>query len=426
MNLQAKNDFLPLRVGISIPTAHPTAGGAYELEHAVFNEALIRYFRSIHPLISLVPIAFNHIQFADWDLDPNRCLHIEASSEQKTKNHLRQQLHSVRAIVRSAHRLLRGIPAKPMGLPVASLATYIDVLWSVTPFTITTSIPFIITVWDLQHRLQPFFPEVSASGDWPWGERQNHYCEVAKKAFYCVVGTKRGAHELERFFGIDPDRILVNAFPCPDPLGIAGDEAEKVLDKLHLEAQSYILYPAQFWSHKNHLCLFYAIQILRFKGIEIKVVLPGSDKGILVSLVEKAIRLGVRDLVVIPGFVSRLELAGLYRNSLALAYPSFFGPDNIPPLEAMSYGIPAIVASVPGSQEQYGDAALFFDPLKPEELASCIERLLLDPTLRLEIVRRGTHLVSALTPANYVLNIENLIAKHYVALQCCSLGRSRQ
>src|ERR1700731_2381395 len=38
---------------------------------------------------------------------------------------------------------------------------------------VTLSVPFLAIVWDLQHRLQPFFPEVSANGTWE--RRENFY-----------------------------------------------------------------------------------------------------------------------------------------------------------------------------------------------------------------------------------------------------------
>ncbi len=42
----------------------------------------------------------------------------------------------------------------------------IDLVWNLTPSHPPSDLPFLTIVWDLQHRLQPFFPEVSAGGEW--------------------------------------------------------------------------------------------------------------------------------------------------------------------------------------------------------------------------------------------------------------------
>src|SRR6267142_983581 len=50
------------------------------------------------------------------------------------------------------------------------LSSGVEMMWNLTPITcITMEIPYITVVWDLQHRLQPYFPEVS--GPWSWRER---------------------------------------------------------------------------------------------------------------------------------------------------------------------------------------------------------------------------------------------------------------
>ena len=74
----------------------------------------------------------------------------------------------------------------------------------------------------------------------------------------------------------------------------------------------------------------------------------------------------------ILGFVKREELIALYENAMALVYATYFGPENLPPLEAFALGCPVIASSVPGSEEQIGDCALLFDPSDHSKLAEHI------------------------------------------------------
>jgi len=69
--------------------------------------------------------------------------------------------------------------------------------------------------------------------------------------------------------------------------------------------------------------------------------------------------------------------------------PTFFGPTNIPPLEAFALGCPVAVSNIYGMREQVGDAALLFDPNAEEELAMVLHRLWTDDGLCAELSRKG-------------------------------------
>ena len=67
------------------------------------------------------------------------------------------------------------------------------------------------------------------------------------------------------------------------------------------------------------------------------------------------------------------ELAALYRNAAALVMASYFGPTNLPPLEAWAVGTPVIYPEAFAAQA--GDAAMLFDYDDPVTLADAIEKV---------------------------------------------------
>jgi glycosyltransferase involved in cell wall biosynthesis len=89
------------------------------------------------------------------------------------------------------------------------------------------------------------------------------------------------------------------------------------------------------------------------------------------------------------GFVSQPDLITLYRKAVALVFPSFFGPENFPPLEAFALGCPVIASDVAGAREQMGDAALLVDPTKPELWSRAVVRLRRDRRLRRSLIAKG-------------------------------------
>lgn len=269
-----------------------------------------------------------------------------------------------------------------------------DFTWLLTPYTLTQapnpSIPYAFTVWDLQHRLQPYFPEVSLRKE--WATREFLYTRRLQQATYIITGTKRGQQELEQFYQIAPERIQIIPFPTPDfalKIGNIMDGEDDFLSQQGLP-KTYFFYPAQFWSHKNHATLLRAVRRLRdLHQLEISIVFTGSDKGNLDYVRQLVKKLELEDNVHFLGFVSQIDLIKLYQLATALVFPTHFGPDNLPPLEAFALGCPVIASNVPGASEQLGKAALLVQPNDAEQLALAIKSVYEDSQLRQNLCQAG-------------------------------------
>jgi glycosyltransferase involved in cell wall biosynthesis len=69
--------------------------------------------------------------------------------------------------------------------------------------------------------------------------------------------------------------------------------------------------------------------------------------------------------------------------------PTFFGPTNIPQLEAFAMGCPVATSRIYGIPEQVGDAALLFDPHSVDEIHECMVQLWTDDLLCETLAERG-------------------------------------
>ncbi|WGS03078.1 glycosyltransferase family 4 protein (plasmid) [Bradyrhizobium sp. ISRA443] len=278
------------------------------------------------------------------------------------------------------------------------------------------SVPYVMTVWDLQHRLQPYFPEVSTSG-WDWQARERHYQRCLPRASRIITGTEVGKQEVTRFYGVAPDNIAVIPLPAPQ-LAASRESGARMRDKYGIDGE-FILYPAQFWPHKNHINLLLALErIKREAGLALRLVLTGSDKGNLGYVRETVSALGLAAQVDILGFIPMADLSGLYQEALVLAFPSFFGPDNLPPLEAFALRCPVVAARVAGAEEQLGEAALFFDPADPQDIARAILQIHHDRALRSQLIERGARLAAERTPRAYVERVCRLL-DDFVPIRRC-------
>lgn len=236
-----------------------------------------------------------------------------------------------------------------------------DFVWFIAPSGESVDIPYATTLWDLEFRSQPFFPEVSSYGEWE--RRQKLNSEVLQRAAIVIVGTEYGARQIVNFFGVDSLRIQIAPYSV---------DKQRVNPDI-IRDKNLIFFPAQFWAHKNHVTLVKAFGLARaISGKDLRLVLPGSDKGNL-TLVKKYVEsLGLHDSVHFPGFVPNNELVALYQKASLMCYPSLFGPDNLPPLEAVNYGCRVIVADIPGVREQLQNTVKYFEPFSESELAKLI------------------------------------------------------
>lgn len=284
------------------------------------------------------------------------------------------------------------------------LESEVDLVWFVTPANEPVSVPYFATVWDLQHRLQPWFPEVSVSG-WKWEAREQCYETSLPRASRIITGTEAGKKEIMEFYRVPAENIRVVPLPAPKASQRAREDKLGQTDvrRKYAIGREFVFYPAQYWPHKNHIGALRAIDLLkRTHGLELDVVFVGADKGNREFVAREVDNLGLKSQAHLLDFVPREALEALYKEAVALLFPSYFGPDNLPPLEAFSLGCPVLAARVPGAEEQLSDAALFFDPADPTTITDAIMRLKRDPELRARLVDGGYEVVADRTPEKYL------------------------
>jgi glycosyltransferase involved in cell wall biosynthesis len=292
----------------------------------------------------------------------------------------------------------------------------VEVMWCTNPCVSYTEVPFLATVWDLEHRLQPYFPEIGGKGEWE--RRDRLFQKTLPRAVSVFTGTQKTKSDIERFYGVPEERVHVLPLPTPGWV-LANAQGERQLPlPVHLD-KKYLFYPAQFWPHKNHITLLTAMAILRDQHrLDLTLVLVGSDKGNKTYLQEQIDAMKLGSQVRVLGFVSNDELIALYQNALALVFPSHCGPDNLPPLEAFSLGCPVIASDLLGAREQLGEAAVWFDPRDPQQLADAVKELCETPRLVTDLVARGKARAQAWTGKDYVRRVLQLLDEFEAIRRC--------
>jgi glycosyltransferase involved in cell wall biosynthesis len=210
------------------------------------------------------------------------------------------------------------------------------------------------TVHDLQHELYPeFFSRAELA------YRRVLYRRSVRSARIVIAISEHARGALLETYGLDPAGVVAI------PLGIDHDR----LTPGEGPREGFLLYPANPWRHKNHARLYEAFALLRRDRPELCLVLTGTghDPAALPPGVESR------------GRVPYDELVSLYRTASALVFPSLYEGFGLPPIEAMACGCPVAVSNATSLPEVCGDAAEYFDPTSPADMARAIATVLDDP-----------------------------------------------
>lgn len=210
-----------------------------------------------------------------------------------------------------------------------------------------------------------------------------------------------------RLLEIAPCRVFVvpNPVPTPDePAAPAG-------------AEERIVSLGRLGDRKGSVTLVRALGALALRHPRARLVLAGN--GDVERVAAEADRLGVAELVELPGWIGPAERSRLLRSATVFALPSRNEGVPVALLEAMSYGLPVVVSPVGGIPDvvRDGEHGYFVPPDDPAALADAIARLLDDPESALRMGRAARRDVES----HYA--VEVVAARIGDALAECLAGR---
>jgi glycosyltransferase involved in cell wall biosynthesis len=109
----------------------------------------------------------------------------------------------------------------------------------------------------------------------------------------------------------------------------------------------------------------------------VQLVLAGGVGWGMSNVLEKIKRSEFKNRIIMTGYVSEEEKAGLYENTQGFLFPSLYEGFGIPILESFSYGVPVITAKNSSLPEVGGDAAIYIeDAMSADELAKSMKLIL--------------------------------------------------
>jgi glycosyltransferase involved in cell wall biosynthesis len=275
---------------------------------------------------------------------------------------------------RKAHSLLRNIKANLLFCPFTA-PTYCE-----------TGIPTVCTIYDLQYKTYPEFFKAEELI-----HRDHTFMEACRHASMLTAISEYSRQSALKYSEIKPEKIRTIHLQMANRIKSDTEQDKSILNHLSLTPQLYLLYPANFWKHKNHEMLLTAFGIACQEKLPatIKLVCTGAEGVRQTWLAESAAMMNLGERVIFPGFLSNAELGVLLTNSMAVIFPSLYEGFGLPVIEAMAAGVPVACSNLTSLPEIAGDAALDFNPRIPTQIADAILSLSTDKELRKQLISAG-------------------------------------
>jgi glycosyltransferase involved in cell wall biosynthesis len=275
-------------------------------------------------------------------------------------------------------------------------------------------VPALAAIHDLMHQYESQFPEAAGFGRHHY--RQTYMTNICNHVTGILVDSRVGKQQVLESYGPDPTRVFV--LPYVPPSYIFESSVPKDFDAKYRLPAKFLFYPAEFWPHKNHIRLVNAVAQARAQNSEVRLVLSGGSRKEQLRVCAHVAKLGMQNHVLFVGYLPEADIPEFYRRARALIFPTFFGPTNIPPLEAFALGCPVGVSRIYGIPEQVGDAALLFDPRSEQEITDCILQLWQNDELCCLLSARGLQRSRLWGPTQFRNTLQAVIEQ----LTLCSSG----
>ena len=257
--------------------------------------------------------------------------------------------------------------------------------------------PFILTVYDMIHEI---FPEHFIADTKTIAQKKL----LIEKADKIIAISKHTKKDIIKFYpNVSPGKIDV-VYLSQTIIENGASIAEQL-------PSDFILFVGNRGGYKNFkLFAETAVPFLR-SDPALYIVCAGGGK-LSGKEIEMLDAIGITNKVIQRDYKDS-QLASFYRSAKVFVFPSAYEGFGIPTLEAMKCGCPVILADSSCLPEVGGDAVMYFESGDASSLASAIDRMLSDESLRKELIEKGYKQANKFswekTAAGYFNVIKNLV-----------------
>lgn len=233
-------------------------------------------------------------------------------------------------------------------------------------FPILYKKPFVVTIHDMVHH------KIG-------GAKKTHFIHflaykkvieaAAKNSKKIITVSEYSKTEIEKYLQVNPSKIEV-IYEGSSLKTDASEIAVAEVKKQFLLTRPYFLFVGVLERKKNLVNLTRGFDaFLKKYKLDMDLVIVGKSDKHYPDIKYKAMDIKHKDRLVFTGYLGQKDLEAMYKGAHALVNSSLHEGFGLPGVEAMQFGLPLAVSNLPVFNEIYDNAAVYFDPLDPEDIA---------------------------------------------------------
>jgi len=235
--------------------------------------------------------------------------------------------------------------------------------------------PFVVTIHDMVHH------KIS-------GAKKSHllhfmaYKKViqnaAQKAQKIITVSQASKKDISTYLQTDPEKIQV-IYEGSSLKADIGQSAVDQVKKSYLISRPYFLFVGVLERKKNvvNLTRGFDYFLQKYKA-NMDMVIVGRSDSHYPDIKHHALDIKHSNRLVFTGAVEDFELEALYKGAYAFVSASLHEGFGLPGVEALCFGLPLLVSNTPVFNEIYDNAAIYFNPLDPEDIGEKMNLLARD------------------------------------------------
>lgn len=229
---------------------------------------------------------------------------------------------------------------------------------------------------------------------------------ILKRAWRIIANSGNTANDLCRLYPVVCNSV-VKIYP-----GVREDLMELKVSTVDENQKKYFLFVGTIEPRKGLLTLLEAYRLYREKTInQIPLVIAGGKGWKCKAFFSQLEKHPFKSDIIIKGYIPDPELMSLYKNALALIYPSEYEGFGFPILEAMQSGTPVIATRCSSLPEVAGEAALLVEPGDGAGLSVAMATLAADQALRHQLSVKGKRQAEKFSWERFAREFYRLIAE---------------
>lgn len=248
--------------------------------------------------------------------------------------------------------------------------------------------PSVVTIHDLTIS---FFPGKKRAGIFDRFGYRLVLKSIIRRAKKIIAVSEHTKKDIIKLFQTEADKIAViheGVNPQFHPIADA-----KLIDDFREKIginKPFLLYTGNWRNHKNLVNLIKAFGILKNKyKIPHLLVITGREDPWYPEVKETVRSEKLEGFVRFTGIVPDDDLVLLYNTADVYVFPSLYEGFGLPALEAFACETPVCASNASSLPEVCGDAAVYFDPYNPQDMAHVIAKVCADEARRKDLIEKG-------------------------------------